>query len=280
MIRWTQERIDEITAAWHEDPNKRRIAAKLGYTLGQVSRACMSFNLHPPLGKHKQWHLKSGHPAAIEGRSRFKAKPTKDGFPIFKDGLDSVKIGRWIEKGPWAGMRVYTLTLEERATCPRTCKQWLTCMGNNMPFSARQGAGAYLEMKIRREIAMLSGRHRNGFVVRLHILGDFYSVDYVRLWRRMLDEHKALHVFGYTAWQPHTRIGCEIAALRDERWDRFAVRTSGAVDGPRTLVIESGDAPAGAIICPAQTGKTQSCSSCALCWSATIKDRPIAFLQH
>ena len=33
-------------------------------------------------------------------------------------------------------------------------------------------------------------KHVNGFAVRLHNLGDFYSVEYVELWRKLLERHE------------------------------------------------------------------------------------------
>lgn len=116
-------------------------------------------------------------------------------------------------------------------------------------------------------------------MVRLHILGDFYSIGYLEMWREALDAFPALNVFGYTARGPRDRIGRAVAALRDRQWERFAVRTSGATSGPRTFVVQSETDPAigGAILCPAQTNKTRACSTCALCW-ATKKD--IAFILH
>jgi hypothetical protein len=35
--------------------------------------------------------------------------------------------------------------------------------------------------------------------------------------------------------------------------------------------------PADSILCPEQVGKTESCSTCGLCWQS---ERRIAFLQH
>ena len=51
--------------------------------------------------------------------------------PIIKDQRPVVTKGRW------RGYPVFTLTLEERATCPSYCEQWDECYGNNMPFGAR-----------------------------------------------------------------------------------------------------------------------------------------------
>ena len=48
------------------------------------------------------------------------------------------------------------------------------------------------------KLRLLDIDHPNGFAVRLHNLGDFYSLQYVALWRRLLARHPALHVWGYT----------------------------------------------------------------------------------
>ena len=74
-------------------------------------------------------------------------------------------------------------------------------------------------------------KHVNGFAVRLHNLGDFYSVEYVELWRKLLERHPALHVWGYSArWQVESDpIAAALASLAsDVGWDRFAVRLSNA----------------------------------------------------
>lgn len=150
-----------------------------------------------------------------------------------------------------------------------------------MGQAIRYRHGPELEASIRRDLDYLSRQHRQGYVVRLHILGDFVSVPYVEFWRDQLAHHPDLHIFGYTARQEGTPIGDAIAHLRREQWARFAVRTSGASSGPRTNVIDTPDqAEPSSIICPAQTGKTRCCSSCALCWTPAARDREILFLRH
>ena len=47
------------------------------------------------------------------------------------------KLGKRVTKGRYAGFPMYTLTLEERATCPSACEHWADCYGNNMPFGHR-----------------------------------------------------------------------------------------------------------------------------------------------
>ena len=119
--------------------------------------------------------------------------------------------------------------------------------------------------------------HPAGFVVRLHILGDFYSVDYAELWAEALEAYPALHVFGYTARAPDSDIGTVIAQLLGVHPNRWRVRFSGH-DGPTdgSIVVESADETEH-VICPAQLGKTDCCATCAFCWHS---DRTVAFLRH
>jgi hypothetical protein len=51
----------------------------------------------------------------------------------------------------------------------------------------------------------LQTQHPGGFLVRLHVLGDFYSVRYAELWHEALEAYPALHIFGYTAREPRAR---------------------------------------------------------------------------
>lgn len=54
-------------------------------------------------------------------------------------------------------------------------------------------------------------------------------------------------------------------------------QTSGAEDGPRTIVIDKATDRGEAIICPVETGHAGTCSSCSLCWAS---QKPVAFLRH
>jgi hypothetical protein len=152
-----------------------------------------------------------------------------------------------------------------------------------MRGAIRWQAGEDLEWCLQREVALLDLRHPNGFAVRLHTLGDFYSVPYVELWRSLLDRHSALHIWGYTARiDEDDPITAALVSLVKQYWDRCAIRFSNApfpFEAPSTITIETGyQKPAdGTILCPEQIGKTESCSTCALCWQTT---RRIAFIQH
>ncbi len=147
-----------------------------------------------------------------------------------------------------------------------------------MQFMQRMEAGPDLEWKLEREVALLSIDHPN-FVVRLHGAGEFYSVGYVELWWRLLARHEGLCVFGYTARQDDAIADALRSLARDVGWSRFAMRFS---NGPfplrSTVTIESvRQKPADSIVCPVQTGRSESCSTCSLCWAT---EKRIAFLQH
>jgi hypothetical protein len=225
------------------------------------------------------------HPAILSGRTVYPTTvytPRRDGgYWALKSAENSKKIGGIIRKGKWKGFPAFTLTLEERATCPTACRHWRSCYGNHMQWAQRMQAGSNLEWRLEREIALLDIDHPNGFAVRLHNLGDFYSVRYVGLWRKLLDRHPGLRLWGYTArWQENDFIAAALIALVRDYWDRCAIRFSNApaFACPTTITIETRhQKPADAIICPEQTGKTESCSTCGLCWQT---NRRIAFLQH
>lgn len=195
-------------------------------------------------------------------------------------GKNSWKIGDTIAKGKWKGFPVYTLTLEERATCPLTCRHWRSCFGNHMNWARRIRHDDTFENRLPFEVARLQLAHPHGFAVRLHVLGDFYSVRYVGLWKRLIETFPALHIFGFTArWERSDPIALALIELAIEQWDRFAIRFSNApVDECSTVSIEHpSQAPADAVVCPQQIGKTMSCATCAFCWQSKKR---VAFVQH
>lgn len=224
------------------------------------------------------WVFAEDHPAAVDGRTRYPKTVRRAGSDwVLKSGVNSKKIGAVVTKGKWRGMPIYTLTLEERATCPVTCRQWLNCYGNKMHWAQRFAAGLDLEVAIERDLAALSSAHPSGFVVRLHNLGDFYSAGYLEKWVRWVFLFPRLRVMGFSAWPPGTEIGDRLAEVREKLWDRFAVRQSGSLDDYGAGVFAGEAPPRGAIVCPAQSAKTECCATCGLCWSTK---RPIAFMEH
>lgn len=178
---------------------------------------------------------------------------------------------------------MYSLTLQERTTCPTTCEQWDNCYGNNMPFAHRfdHTDPAFLS-SLDAQLKKLSIKHQGeGFVVRLHVLGDFYNDVYVKWWAAMLDKYPDLNAFGYTHHDPQSHIGHLLGIMNGQRPDRWVIRFS---DDPVEIlsaqVVQSGHVPIKGleVICPEQEGKAASCAACGLCWSAAT--RKILFLEH
>lgn len=223
--------------------------------------------------------------AAVEGRTMFPSTVVdpKDSPALLVGGHNNLKLGKMVMKGPWKGMPLYHLTLEERATCPSDCAVWNDCYGNAMG-QARRHSTKELTAFLEQEIQTKAQEHPEGFVVRLHTLGDFFSVQYVVFWEMVLDLYPALHVFGYTARKRDSDIGKRIKALTDLRWGRFAIRFSDAEPKAQgTTVIDripEGSQVAEGTVCPAETGQTQCCATCGLCWSPSNRTKPIVFVKH
>lgn len=225
-------------------------------------------------------------PAFRSGRSLFPSRvfdPDELGR-VLKDGHQSRKIGKTVQKGRLKDAPIFTLTLEERASCPRPlpdgtgCREWAACYGNNMQAAERVVHGPDLIAALARELTALAERHPV-FLVRLHVLGDFWSVKYVRFWHAMLAQLPGLHVFGFTAHAPSSPIGRALGLMAlDHGWGRAAIRFSGAAHELRAArVIGPGERDAGSVPCPAQSGGTDCCATCALCWQS---ERSISFRRH
>lgn len=224
-----------------------------------------------------------------EGRTMFPDRvflpPGPGQEPVLKDGSNNSKIGGDVLVGRLRGAYICTLTLQERATCPSTCSMWASCYGNAMPWARRWAAGTELEDSLRVEVSEACAAN-DLVLIRLHVLGDFYSFDYLKLWAELLDAHDGLHVFGFTAWGEGTQIGDGVARLRAAYPERFMIRHSGRTGrwGSFTLPFPTSAKTIGdAIVCPEQldgmrgSPKGRHCGNCAACWST---DRPIAFVEH
>jgi hypothetical protein len=135
---------------------------------------------------------------------------------VLKSGENSTKLGNKITKGLWKGMAIYSLTLEERKTCPATCQQLSICFGNNMPFAQRWNVDSHLYTRLLIELEQLSYQHRM-YAVRLHVLGDFPSVDHVGFWLAALKAYPGLRLFGFTHWDRASEVGSLIEA-ESLRW--------------------------------------------------------------
>ena len=202
--------------------------------------------------------------------------------PVLKPGKNNKKLGGLITKGRWKGKYLYSLTLEERATCPRYCHHWDDCYGNNMPFAHRYDVSPDLLPAISSHISRLRNKHPQGIVIRLHVLGDFYSPEYVNFWVEMLEAWPNLCLFGYTArwgddiqYAIHTKLNrgypnrCVIRYSRNMEYDETL--------SARYATEETFDGAA--FTCPEQTGKLPSCADCGLCWGEH-STKSVRFLSH
>lgn len=173
-------------------------------------------------------------------------------------------MSRVFTKGAHKGLTAYSLTLEERRTCDVSCKAWDVCYGNKMPFANRYVADDSLMPALTTELKILDLKHPDGVSIRLHILGDFYSVEYVKFWEQQLLKFPVLHIWGYTH-----RTG-EIRREIHRVWRRFGTRfnilQSDSLAGNRpSAYLSTTRGSEKFILCPEQDGKTSGCLTCGLC---------------
>lgn len=239
----------------------------------------------PDRKPQQTWFPDMRHEVLRTGRSIFFRKGVSKVSSLknlLVSGHSNAKIGRDVRKGLFRGYWIYTLSLEERATCPRSCHHWQTCYGNGMPYAKRVDHRDYaaLTTALSAQIEkLLSVRGRRGILIRLHALGDFFSPAYVHFWKEMLRNYPNLAIYGYTARQPKTDIGRSIAAGKQEFGRRFAIRWSdgGQPTDCTVSIRHAEDKPANAFICPEQTWRTAACATCGACWSGL---KNVAFLEH
>lgn len=220
--------------------------------------------------------LPEDHEAVVEGRTRYPSTviDATDAPRLLVSGKNSRKIGGEVTRGPWRGMPMFTLTLEERATCPRDCPMWRGCYGNAMHWARRHRPDENFLPLLAGELQELADRYPGGFVVRLHVLGDFYEPDYVRFWIDALDRHRGLRVYGYTALKRISLMGQMIQFMNATGRCRIWF------SGEETAVLDSFDEqPESGIVCPMQTGKTECCGTCGLCLTPGF-DQRINFIKH
>ena len=222
--------------------------------------------------------------AVSENRTLFSKNvknPMENKTDILKPGSNNKKLGGFISKGIWRGLPMFSLTLEERATCPLSCAHYKDCYGNNMIYAHRFQAGEDLENRLEIELTKLNYIHRFGFVVRLHVLGDFYNINYVQKWEKWLKRFPNMKVFGYTGYKPddenknYAEIGLEILRVRLQNPKRFQIRISDGGDAEFSAnPIEHGF---NGFTCPEQTGKVPTCADCGLCWTT---NKNVNFITH
>jgi hypothetical protein len=207
---------------------------------------------------------------------------TSTGLFVLKSADNNKKIGKLMLKSRWKGFPIYSLTLTERETCWAGCQNLDRCYGDNMPFARRYKTGVELERAIEADLATLQKRKPLGFLVRLHVLGDFYSIEYVQFWSDMIAKFPALVVYGYTHYRHHSDIGRAVSELV-ERWPaRASFLRSDATEEddplPRAMTVMRGASQVeGTVFCPEQTGRAESCGACGLCMGGRVS---VTFIDH
>jgi len=156
-----------------------------------------------------------------------------------------------------------------------------------MPFARRHVIDADFIPRLDAEMARLLHVHAGGIVVRLHIPGDFASIDYLRAWLAWMVLHPRLHVFGFTAHSRDSAIGSVIDQMNAQWPDRWAIRFSvppdaapGALQATTIWRQPEGHRVPEGVICPAQTGATEACATCGLCWAPAASGQRIVFIGH
>jgi hypothetical protein len=237
---------------------------------------------HKPKTRHKRRQNRLPGiglmPYITEERTKFPKSIKVKALPLVS-GHNNVKIGRDVRKAKYRGYWIYTLSLEERKTCPDSCWHWQTCYGNSMPWADRvDHTDPDFMGKLARQVAALCMK-RKGVLIRLHALGDFFSIEYVQFWMRMLRTYSNLAVYGYTARHPVTPIGDAVWVMNRMFPSRCMVRFSdGQLPEMSTVSIGTEEGcPPDAFVCPEQTGKTRCCATCGACWSTK---KNVAFMEH
>lgn len=304
-LRWDDARKAKLCSMWNEGAKVAAIADALSTSRGAIYMQASQLGLRrraapaPEVASAKPHRKSEGrrrfpgiestgvsrivlpphHPASRDGATIFPASVVPAGklARLLKSGEHSRKIGGQVTKGPCRGQPIFTLTLEERQTCPRSCEQWSSCYGNNMPFAQRITDDGTLLRRLWAELAVKAIENPAGFLVRLHVLGDFYSVAYVEFWRQALVEFPGLRIFGFTARMPPDPIGIAIVAMVAENYDRCRMRFSGLRQEDDGAIVVDRREDAIGILCPAESNAARCCASCALCWHS---NRTISFLRH
>jgi len=204
------------------------------------------FTDKPDLDPSAIWSLPKDHAAFLESRTLFPSTvvTVDEDFEdnLLVSGENNRKLGKEVAKGRFKGYALYGLSLEERATCPKDCAASAFCYGNTMQMARRHRIDdldfffTVLEDQIRDILT-----EQDGLLVRLHVLGDFPSEDYVTWWSTLLDRHPNLACYGYTHRKPRRlggdKIGDAIEALKQIEPDRFRIRWSAEKPAPDSAII-------------------------------------------
>jgi len=203
-------------------------------------------------------------------------------FKIIKDSKN-IKLGKKVIKGMYNNYKLKTVTLIERETCPADCVHWEDCYGNNMPFAHRinHEDQNLLQKRIYNELLNSSNQL---LLIRLHVLGDFFNVKYVKFWSIMLNTFKNIAIYGYTANNINSKIELsrdiakEIIKLNYNKHShiRFSNDLTNSFSANSYDIVKP--VKGKSILCPVQENKTANCGTCGLCWNQNSQS--IIFKTH
>ena len=203
-------------------------------------------------------------------------------FEILKNSTNK-KLGKKVTKGKYLNYKFKTVTLVERETCPPDCYHWDDCYGNNMPFAHRMSADDQNLLQKRIYNELLNSTNQL-LLIRLHILGDFFNIKYVKFWSIMLNTFKNIAIYGYTANNINSKfkysrdIAKEIIKLNysENSHIRFSNDLTNSFSANSYDVVKP--VKGESILCPVQEDKTANCGTCGLCWNQ--KNQSIIFKTH
>ena len=203
-------------------------------------------------------------------------------FKIIKDSKN-IKLGKKVIKGMYNNYKLKTVTLIERETCPADCIHWNDCYGNNMPFAHRinHEDQNLLQKRIYNELLNSTNQL---LLIRLHVLGDFFNVKYVKFWSIMLNTFKNIALYGYTANNINSKIELsrdiakEIIKLNYSKHShiRFSNDLTNSFSANSYDIVKP--IKGKSILCPVQENKTANCGTCGLCWNQNSQS--IIFKTH
>ncbi len=278
LLGYAQEEVDKMVVYW----------------AGRISRYKVS--------GHRT--IADDHPAARDGRSLHHHKgvqPVTAETEIISSANSNTKIGRYMvdpEKRAWA--EIFTVTWEERRTCPRSCTHWLDCYTNNTPRMRRKDYDLAREEEIlslmEAQLVQHLERIRTPYMyVRLHQAGDFPTLRYVEWWEEMLTKYPRVHVFGYTHRatdkddDASRAIARAIQRLNDTwwhtRWRIFQSSSGLPARGANTFHTAEQARSGHHMPCPEQVGRVPTCGECQMCFPGDHSrgkafGGSIGFLQH
>ena len=219
--------------------------------------------------------------STLYNASKFTIRDVTNYSPRVLKLSTNVKLGKIVKKGKHKGKHILTLTLIERETCTNECEHYLTCYGNNMPFAHRFEVNEAFMLRLESDIEYYVQKYPEGILIRLHVLGDFESIQYIEFWNRMLHTYSSIAIYGYTrnhitSKYEHIRaLGYKTIAVRNIHKDRFAIRFSNKLDDE--FSANSREITNEGITCLAQVKANVSCSDCTLCWASK---KQIGFITH